>query len=129
TNSANSNGLRMALSELRGVSWDPGLRAEAVDGLVDDADGRRRDAVVVERTDLDPRRAVRVGRARETAAERPADEIDQHVVEARAPFIVEPQAIEDVEHRANFDVQAGLLAHLSHRRGLERLAELDGAAG
>ena len=55
----------------------------------------------------------------------PAQIVDQHEVILHPPLVVEHDAIEHLDHRADLDDEAGLLEHLARDRGLERLADLD----
>ena len=59
------------------------------------------------------------------AANRPAQIVDQHEVIQHATLVVVGDAIEHLDHRADLDVEAGLLEHLAHDAGLERLADFD----
>src|SRR5262249_48215882 len=103
-----------------------GLRA--VERLPDHAHCRLGEAVLREIDHRYPLHVGRVGAATERAADRAADEIDEHEVVEDTAVHVEPDAIEDVDHRADVDHQAGFFLHLSRDRDLERFADLDRTA-
>src|SRR5262249_17639826 len=74
---------------------------------------------------LRPRCVGCVGCTAESAARRTAQIVNQHVVITHAAVGIDADTIEHVDHRADFDVETGLFAHLARDRGLERFADFD----
>src|SRR5262249_5065142 len=68
------------------------------------------------------------GKVMDAASLRRADEVDEHVMVARTAIVIERDPIEHLDDRSDLDVQSRFLADLADDRGLERFAQLDGAA-
>src|SRR5262245_19873538 len=98
---------------------------DARERVPDHADRDVGDAALLQLAGGRPRDLRGVRRARERTAAWMADEVDQHVVELRAAVRVLPNPIEDLDDRADDDVEPRFLAHFATDRGFERLTHFD----
>src|SRR5204863_7254389 len=72
---------------------------------------------------------LRIRRACEAPAGRPAKIVDQHVVILDAPAGIEPDPIENLDDRADLDLEPGLFEHLAGDGRPQRLAHFDRTPG